>query len=97
MQQDGDNDFHSARQSVPGVLEMQTLAEVQEGTVVTIEDLSETDAVLRRRLYDMGVTEGARVRLCRRLPFGGPLMIECEELCIGLRRCDAPKIAVRRL
>jgi len=82
---------------VPGVLEMQTLAEVQEGTVVTIEDLSETDAVLRRRLYDMGVTEGARVRLCRRLPFGGPLMIECEELCIGLRRCDAPKIAVRRL
>lgn len=74
---------------------MQTLADVREGAVVTIADLSQTDAVLRRRLNDMGIAEGSRVRLCRSLPFGGPLMIECDELCIGLRRCEAPRIAVR--
>lgn len=74
---------------------MQTLADVREGGVVTILDLSQTDEALRRRLRDMGIGEGSRVRICRCLPFGGPLMIACDEVCIGLRRCEAPKIAVK--
>jgi ferrous iron transport protein A len=74
---------------------MQTLADVREGAVVTIADLSRTDDALRRRLYDMGIAEGTRVRICRCLPFGGPLMIACDESCIGLRRSEAPKIAVK--
>lgn len=74
---------------------MQTLADVREGSVVTILDLAGTHEALRRRLNDLGVVEGARVRLCRQLPFGGPILIECDGLCIGLRRCEAPAIGVR--
>lgn len=74
---------------------MRTLADLREGDVATIAGLFAVEEGLRRRLNDMGILEGARVRLCRSLPFGGPLMIECDELCIGLRRCDAPRIEVR--
>lgn len=74
---------------------VQTLADVREGSEVTIANLAGTDDHLRRRLNDLGVVEGARVRLCRQLPFGGPIMIECDGLCIGLRRCEAPTIGVK--
>lgn len=74
---------------------VRSLADVREGSTVTISDLSEADDLLKRRLYDLGVEEGAVIRLCRCLPFGGPLMIECDGMCIGLRRCEAPRIGVK--
>ena len=75
---------------------MLSLADMTEGCVVTVADISRIQEVVRRRLLDLGVLEGSRIRVARCLPFGGPLMIECDGQCIGLRRCEAPLIQVIR-
>ena len=73
---------------------IQSLAETAEGSVVTVKDISGIQEVVRRRLLDFGVLEGSQIRVARCLPFGGPLMIECDGQCIGLRKCEAPFIQV---
>lgn len=75
---------------------MVTLADMTEGTVAIVTEISGVHDLVKRRLQDLGLREGSRIRVARCLPFGGPLMIECNGGCIGLRKCEAPNIKVIR-
>lgn len=75
---------------------MRTLADMTEGSVAKITEISGVHDMVKRRLQDLGILEGAQIRVARCLPFGGPLMIECNGQCIGLRKCEAPMIRVVR-
>lgn len=75
---------------------MLSLAEINEGKSVIVADLSTVRDKVKRRLLDLGVHEGSVIRVIRCLPFGGPLMIECEGQLIGLRSREAPHIRVIR-
>lgn len=77
----------------PGGIMMQ-LAELKPGKHAIIIDLSKIDRVIRRRLLDLGVTEGESVCCKRFLPFGGPCMFEVHGQSIGIRRRDAGNIDV---
>ncbi|MEG2293944.1 MAG: FeoA family protein [Carnobacterium sp.] len=54
--------------------------------LLTIKDLSQLDQLTRRRLKDVGITEGSIVEIKRRYPFGGPCMIESDGQRVGIRK-----------
>lgn len=70
------------------------LTEILPGTRAYVTDLERVDAVLRRRLIDLGIMEGAEIRIKRALPFGGPLAVEANGQSIAIRRREASKIEV---
>lgn len=62
----------------------------------TIKDISKADYLVRRRLLDLGITEGSEICIKRILPFGGPVMVESGGQCVGIRRKEADRIEVER-
>ncbi|WP_246187853.1 FeoA family protein [Paenibacillus tengchongensis] len=50
--------------------------------------------ILRRRLADLGVSEGVVVRLKGRGPFLGPVTLECNGQLFAIRRKEASRIEV---
>ena len=53
------------------------------------------DRRLSRRLMEMGLLPGTRVRLVRSAPFGDPVELRVRNYSLSLRRAEAAKIAVR--
>jgi len=51
---------------------------------------------LRRRLIEMGVTKGARLRVQRVAPLGDPMAVEVGGSSISLRKSEASQIVVER-
>lgn len=74
-------------------LEM-TLAQVKKGNKVIIKDLSKANHLIKRRLLDLGIFEGTEVNVLSKMPFGGPIMIECNGNRIAMRKLDMIKIEV---
>ncbi|MGJ7919392.1 FeoA family protein [Neobacillus sp. LXY-4] len=62
-----------------------------------IKDLSGADHLVRRRLMDLGITNGSEVSIKCIMPFGGPLMVESCGQCVGIRRKEACQIKVERV
>ncbi|MDR7001274.1 FeoA family protein [Neobacillus niacini] len=62
-----------------------------------IIDVSHVGHLVRRRLLDLGITEGSEVCVKCIMPFGGPIMIESCGQCIGIRRREANQIEVEKL
>lgn len=62
-----------------------------------IKDLSNVDRLVRRRLLDLGFSEGVEVMVKCAMPFGGPVMVESGGQCIGIRRKEAIRIEVERV
>lgn len=58
------------------------------GQIVKVEG----EGRLRRRLFDMGVTPGARVFLRKKAPFGDPLEINIRGYELTLRKSEAQLI-----
>ncbi|WP_053365430.1 FeoA family protein [Bacillus sp. FJAT-27245] len=73
------------------------LAQLKAGEKATIKDISTVDKLVRRRLLDLGITEGSEVCIKCVLPFGGPIMIESCGQCIGIRRKEAKCIELERV
>ncbi|WP_059172882.1 FeoA family protein [Bacillus sp. FJAT-27445] len=73
------------------------LAHLKTGEKATIKDISLVDRLVRRRLLDLGITEGSEVCIKCILPFGGPIMIESCGQCIGIRRKEAKCIELERV
>ena len=70
-----------------------TLADLrpgQQGTVVSIG--ANGDAA--RRLMEMGVVRGERIRVVKCAPFGDPIELELEGYHLSLRKWDARTILV---
>ncbi len=63
----------------------------QHARIVSID----CDRRLSRRLMEMGLLPGTRVRLVRVAPFGDPIELRVRNYYLSLRRVEAAKIAVR--
>ncbi len=64
-----------------------TLADLIYGQKAKVIKLNTEDKALRRRLLDMGITEGVQVKIKRIAPLGDPYDIELRgyELCLRKR------------
>lgn len=72
------------------------LSELTPGTAGTIVGFAcEPDAVIGRRLFDLGFTPGARLELLRRAPLGDPLMVRIAGAEMLLRMSEARLICLR--
>ncbi len=70
-----------------------TLADLQpgqQGTVVRVGSNGDT----ARRLMEMGVVRGERIRVVKCAPFGDPIELELEGYHLSLRKWDARTILV---
>ncbi|MDT3425927.1 ferrous iron transport protein A [Paenibacillus forsythiae] len=68
--------------------------QMQPGSAGAIQGIEGMDPVLRRRLADLGVSEGCTVCLKGKGPFMGPVMLECNGQLLAIRRKEASKIVV---
>lgn len=73
------------------------LSKLKKGERAKIIDISGADQLVRRRLLDLGITEGAEICIKCKMPFGGPLMLESCGQCVGIRRIEASLIKVEGL
>nr|WP_249365253.1 FeoA family protein [Cytobacillus citreus] len=73
------------------------IGKLKKGEKGRILHISNTDLLVRRRLLDLGITEGSEVCLKCVMPFGGPVMVESCGQCIGIRRKEAIQIEVEKL
>ena len=70
-----------------------TLDEVAIGDSCTVSKLGETGEI-RRRILDMGITEGAQVKVCKVAPLGDPVEVTVRNYELSLRKADAEMIEV---
>ena len=70
------------------------LSNLKKGQKAKVVLLNTTDKSLRRRLMDMGITEGVQIKIKKIAPLGDPIDIELRgyELCI--RKVDLSTIDV---
>jgi ferrous iron transport protein A len=54
------------------------------------------DPTVVRRLMELGLVPGTRVRVVRRAPFGDPIELEVRGVHLSLRRSEARLIHVER-
>ncbi|MBB6671394.1 FeoA family protein [Cohnella nanjingensis] len=73
------------------------LTEMRRGSKGKVVDLGSVSMLVRRRLCDLGVTEGAVVSVRKMLPFGGPCTIESNGQWIAIRRKEAQAMRVEAL
>ncbi len=71
------------------------LSEVELNKWYVIENILETDEILKQRLYDLGVTVNAKIRVIRRAPVGDPIEIEVKNYYLSLRVESAKNISVK--
>ena len=62
----------------------------QEGIVISVTGESK----LKRRLFDMGVTPGADVKLVRVAPLGDPIEVKLRGYQLSLRKSEAELIVM---
>ena len=70
-----------------------TLDEVPVGTSCTVSKLGDTGEI-RRRILDMGITEGAKVKVCKVAPLGDPIELSVRGYQLSLRKSDVASIEV---
>jgi len=72
---------------------MKRLLQIHPGTAVRVIDFA-GGVNLRSKLTQYGIYPGDTLRLLRKAPMGGPLLVECNEREIALGRGVADKIIV---
>lgn len=72
----------------------QTLADMQEGSAAVVSSLL-AEGGIRRRLRDIGLIEGTKVRCLNRGPSGDPVAYLIRGAVIALRREDSSKVIVQ--
>ena len=60
----------------------------EKGTIKTVNG----EGKLRRRLFDMGATPGAKVELIKKAPLGDPLEVHIRNYVLTLRKSEASLI-----
>jgi len=72
---------------------MTNLLQISPGTSVRVIDF-DGGINLRRKLTQYGIHPGDCLRLLRKAPLGGPLLVKCNDRDIALGRGVADKIIV---
>ncbi len=70
-----------------------TLKDINCGDTVKVKKLIGTGAV-KRRIMDMGITEGAEIFVRKFAPLGDPMEIKVRGYELALRKSDAAMIEV---
>jgi Fe2+ transport system protein FeoA len=80
--------------------------DVGEGGPVTLDRLAvgsparvigvSGDAIVRRRLLEMGLVPGTPVTVLRRAPFGDPIEVSAHGYLLSLRLDEARRVATER-
>jgi ferrous iron transport protein A len=70
------------------------LSMIKRGQKAKVIQLNTTDKALRRRLLDMGITEGVLVKMKKIAPLGDPIDIELRGYELCLRKVDLELIEV---
>ncbi|AUD65982.1 hypothetical protein BK011_09895 [Tenericutes bacterium MZ-XQ] len=73
------------------------LADLSIGQKAKVIKLNTIDKALRRRLLDMGITEGVQIKVKRIAPLGDPYDIELRGYELCLRKQDLKLIDVEVL
>lgn len=73
---------------------MKTLKEVKVGETVSVVKLSGVGAV-KRRIMDMGITNGVEVFVRKVAPLGDPIEVKVRGYELSLRKADAEMIMVQ--
>ena len=74
--------------------EEKNLARVKNGQTATIRRIDSKDAVVRNRLFSMGLVAGREVSVTKRSPFGGTICIELLGSALALRLSEAEAISI---
>ncbi|MBE6082373.1 MULTISPECIES: FeoA family protein [Tissierellales] len=72
---------------------MKTLRDVKCGETVSVVKLHGEGAV-RRRIMDMGITNGCKIFVRKVAPLGDPIEIKVRNYELSLRKAEAEKIEV---
>ena len=67
------------------------LALYSEGIIMDIT----AEVLLRERLLELGVSPGRTLKVMRRLPLGGPIIVQAGSLCLALRLSEAEQVWVQ--
>ena len=73
---------------------MTTLDQLRPGARALVERVAATGPI-GQRLAEMGLIEGAQLRLVRTAPLGDPIEIELQDYFLSLRKAEARCIEVR--
>lgn len=63
----------------------------EKGVIIRVNG----EGVTRRRLFDMGVTPGANVKLVKKAPLGDPLEIAIRNYELTLRKNEAKQVILK--
>ena len=85
---------HDATDGGDAPLTLEGLAGVGKSTRAVVEGIDAAPA-LRRRLLEIGFTEGCPVRFVMATPFGDPLVFSLRGASIALRKSEARCVRVR--
>ena len=67
---------------------LKKLDQIEKGETGLVRSV-EGDGKVRRRLFDMGVTPGAKVTLRKKAPFGDPIEVTIRGYELSLRKAEA--------
>ena len=73
------------------------LSELKKGEKGKVLAINNSNAILKRRLLDMGVTGGVEVIVKKIAPLGDPVCIELRGYELCLRKCELSCIEVNKL
>ena len=72
---------------------MKTLRDVKVGEYATVKRLH-GEGALKRRIMDMGITNGVQVYVRKLAPLGDPVEVNVRNYELSLRRADCEMIEV---
>ncbi len=72
---------------------LKKLDRIEKGETGLVRSV-EGDGKVRRRLFDMGVTPGAKVTLRKKAPFGDPIEITIRGYELSLRKAEAELVNI---
>lgn len=72
---------------------LKQLSDLQPGQSGTVRKV-EGDKVVRRRMLDMGLVNGAEVQVKRVAPLGDPIEFEVRGYSLSLRKSEAQAVQV---
>ena len=70
-----------------------TLDQLRPGATARVKGCHGRGAIYQR-LCEMGLIQGAELRVVRRIPLGGPLEVQIQNYHLSLRRSEARMVLV---
>ncbi|MEG0615595.1 MAG: ferrous iron transport protein A [Oscillospiraceae bacterium] len=74
---------------------VRSLGDIKIGSFGIVTSINVAGA-LKRRLIDMGITPGVKIKIIRVAPLGDPIQIGLRGYELSIRRSDAVNIFVRK-